>query len=70
MSHSIINHYANTRPAGTGFLSSLVNALRDYGEAKSRRDQIEALDRLSDLELAKRGLTREGIARHVFRDLI
>ena len=39
-----------------------------YAEAQSRRDQIAALNALSDEELAQRGLTRDGIVRHVFAD--
>ena len=40
----------------------------DYVEARSRHDEFEALEALSDAELATRGLTRDGIARHVFAD--
>lgn len=36
--------------------------------AMSRRDQVEALMALSDADLAARGLTRDGIVAHVFRD--
>lgn len=38
------------------------------GEANSRIHRIEALQRLSDAELARRGIRREDILRHVFAD--
>lgn len=40
--------------------------LMAYAEASSRHSEYEALDGLTDAELAKRGLTRDQIARHVF----
>lgn len=40
----------------------------DYAEVRSRHGTIEALMQLSDDELAERGLTRDGIVRHVFAD--
>ena len=39
-----------------------------HGEKRSRADQIDRLEALSDAELAKRGLTRDQIIPHVFRD--
>ncbi len=39
-----------------------------YAESRSRYDQIEALNELSDEELAERGMTRDTILRHVFAD--
>ena len=38
------------------------------GEANSRFEQVQRLQRMSDEDLAARGLTRDGIVRHVFRD--
>jgi uncharacterized protein YjiS (DUF1127 family) len=40
----------------------------EYAEVRSRQHAIEALNQLSDEELSERGLTREGIVRHVFSD--
>ncbi|MCB1330680.1 MAG: DUF1127 domain-containing protein [Maritimibacter sp.] len=40
----------------------------DYAEAQGRSDRIMKLQALSDEELAARGLTRDGIVRHVFAD--
>ncbi len=39
-----------------------------YVELLSRSDQMAALNARSDAELARMGLRREDIARHVFRD--
>jgi len=39
-----------------------------YARIKSRRDQIETLEALSDDDLARIGLTRDTIVWHVFRD--
>jgi len=39
-----------------------------YAEMRSRHDRIADLLRLSDEELAARGLTREGVVLHVFSD--
>ncbi|GGD24897.1 DUF1127 domain-containing protein [Sinisalibacter lacisalsi] len=38
----------------------------EYAEFRSRRGEIEALQRLSDDQLAARGLTRDDIVPHVF----
>ena len=40
------------------------------GEANGRVHRVEALQRLSDAELARRGIKREDIVRHVFADRI
>lgn len=58
--------------ARSGFsrmLASIGHSLTTYAEARSRRDQIEALMAKTDQELAEMGLKRDGIAMHVFRDL-
>jgi uncharacterized protein YjiS (DUF1127 family) len=39
-----------------------------YAEMRSRREMVEALLRLTDEELAARGLTREDAVAHVFSD--
>ena len=39
------------------------------GEANPRLRRIEALQKLSDAELAERGIRREDIVRHVFHDV-
>ncbi|MGR3364784.1 MAG: hypothetical protein ACU0CY_11450 [Maritimibacter harenae] len=39
-----------------------------YVEARSRQAEIAALEAMTDDQLAERGLTRDGIVRHVFAD--
>ncbi|QFT61753.1 DUF1127 domain-containing protein [Roseivivax sp. THAF30] len=40
------------------------------GENNRRVQQAQALHAMSDEQLAERGLRREDIARHVFRDIM
>jgi uncharacterized protein YjiS (DUF1127 family) len=51
------------------FFANLGQGINAYMHRKSRMDQIEALNALSDAELAKIGITRDDIPRHVFRDM-
>lgn len=46
-----------------------INFLVSISTSSSRARQIEALSRLSDAQLAERGMKREDIVRHVFRDV-
>lgn len=59
--------------ARSGFLSSFVQGVSrgflSIAEANSRAREIDRLQALSDASLAARGLRREDIARHVFRDV-
>lgn len=50
------------------FFSALGTAFVSMGEASSKMRQVNALQALSDEELADRGLKREDIARYVFSD--
>ncbi len=50
-------------------LAAFGRGLNAYMEARSRRDQVEQLNALSDAELARLGITRDGIVRYVFRDV-
>lgn len=45
-----------------------VNWAVNHAEIRARREKIAELDALSDAELARRGLTRDQIVAHVFRD--
>lgn len=49
-------------------LRAFAAMLERLTEARSRRDQIEALSALSDAQLNARGLRRDQIVAHVFRD--
>ncbi|MEL6608638.1 MAG: DUF1127 domain-containing protein [Pseudomonadota bacterium] len=46
------------------------NGLVALGEAGARTEEIKYWQSLSDEQLAERGLTRDQIVRHVFRDRI
>ena len=48
--------------------NSILNFLVSISMAQSRVRQIEFLCALTDQELAQRGLTRQDIVRHVYRD--
>ncbi len=54
---------------GTGLRAWFARAFEAYTRRRSRIDQIEALQSLSDAQLAARGLRRDQIVQHVFRDL-
>ena len=44
------------------------NAVVKLSEASSRAQLVEKLQNMSDAELAERGITRDQIVHHVFRD--
>lgn len=50
------------------FFASLGQGFNAYLEARSRSEEIERLNALSDAQLARMGLTRNEIVYHVFRD--
>ena len=52
------------------FFASIGQGFNAYLEARSRRDQIERLQVMSDAQLAQLGITRDRIVHYVFRDLI
>lgn len=52
------------------FFASVGQGFNAYVEARSRRDQIERLQMMSDAQLAARGISRDGIVQYVFRDRI
>lgn len=56
-----------------GFFSNLIDGLTrgltQVVDANSRVREVERLQALSDETLAQKGLKREDIVRHVFRDL-
>ncbi|WP_292289404.1 DUF1127 domain-containing protein [Marivita sp.] len=57
----------------SGFFSSLINGLTrgftQIAESNWRIREVERLQSMTDEALAARGLKREDIARHVFRDI-
>lgn len=50
------------------FFARLGAGVLRYAERQSRADQIARLEAMSDAELGKLGVTRDGIVHHVFRD--
>lgn len=57
----------------SGFFTSIAQGIGrgfvNLAETNARSRQVERLNALSDEALKKRGLRREDIARHVFRDV-
>ena len=51
-----------------GVVSGVWNFFITIAETNSRVKEVEHLNHLTDAELAKRGIKREDIVRHVFRD--
>ncbi|MBV7408527.1 DUF1127 domain-containing protein [Maritimibacter sp. DP1N21-5] len=60
--------FAASHPIYARVLEALKNFGAAYVEARSRQGEIAALEAMTDEELAERGLTRDGIVRHVFSD--
>jgi hypothetical protein len=53
-----------------GFLAAFARAFALAKNAEARFDEIQALQALSDAELARRGIARDNIVRHVYADLL
>ncbi len=49
--------------------AALSNMFESYAAARMRTAEFEYYNNLSDVELAEKGLRREEIAQHIFRDL-
>ncbi len=72
MAHYSTDHQA-FRPVTNFFsraLAAIGNALVLMSASNQRVRQVEALQALSDEDLARRGLRREDIARYVFNDVL
>ncbi|MGA9411254.1 MAG: DUF1127 domain-containing protein [Roseobacter sp.] len=52
------------------FFSKVGGAMISVAEANQRVRAVERLNEKSDAELAKMGIRREDIVRHVFRDML
>jgi len=59
-----------TAPRGRGLLARIGAIFTEMTLARSRVHEVERLNAKSDEELARMGLKREDIARHVFRDVL
>ena len=67
----ITSQFSFSESARSGFrrvLASIARGMTTYADANSRRKQVEALEALTDADLANLGLTRDKIVQHVFRD--
>lgn len=68
---AVLDHIVPNTP---GFLSRIGNAIiqatMSFAEARSRSAEVEYYQAMSDEELQARGLRRDDIVRHVFRDQI
>lgn len=60
------------RPAGAllAALAGVAKAFAFAGDAQARFDEIVRLQALSDDGLARRGIARDDIVRHVYGDLL
>ncbi len=61
-------HDRTLRARVDAFFATLGQGVNAYLERQSRIEEIERLAALSDAELAARGIARDGIVQHVFRD--
>lgn len=70
MAHTSTHHDAHSSIFGTiqTVFSAIGKAMLMTAQSDSRMRQVEALNALSDAELAERGLRRDEIARYVFND--
>ncbi|WP_146586497.1 DUF1127 domain-containing protein [Puniceibacterium confluentis] len=62
-------HPVRSAEASSGILQGIFSFLVRIAESNGRMKAVERLNAMSDAELAARGLQREDIVRHVFRDM-
>ena len=65
--------FTSTHSTGITFpnpFRAIWNGLIMLAEANPRMKRVQALQRLSDAQLAERGIKREDIVRVVFRDVL
>ncbi len=53
-----------------GFLNGFYSTLVRIAESNTRFAEVEKLQRLTDEELSAKGIRREDIVRHVYRDVL
>lgn len=71
MAHISVNapaHHSILRVLAAPFVA-IGNVLIAIGEANSRSQQVQRLHDMDDAELAARGIKRDEIAHHVFKDI-
>ena len=63
-------HIHSTGNPFSGFFRALFDGVLRYAESNSRLKQVEQLQSLSDEELTAKGIRRDDIVRHVFRNVL
>jgi len=63
-----VDYTANTQASGNGVFAKIVALLEKIANSNGRVRQVEFLNSLTDEQLKARGLTRDQIVHHVFRD--
>jgi hypothetical protein len=66
---SLAHGTSSAQGAWAAFTAWAGRAFEAYVASRSRTDRIQALEALSDAELAARGIRRDQIVQYVFRDL-
>jgi len=64
-----VAHDGGLKAKFKSFGSAVARGYAAYVHSRSRIDQINAMNRKSDEELARLGITRDQIPAYVFRDL-
>lgn len=73
MATQTLSHHGATQTIlaqAATFFSSLARAFALAKNAEARFEEIQTLQALSDAELARRGIARENIVRHVYADML
>ncbi|NIZ13740.1 DUF1127 domain-containing protein [Phaeobacter sp. HF9A] len=68
--HAQTNSTLNPLALIAGFFRAIGNGLVKMAEANDRVKRAQALMALSDAQLAKRGMKREDVVKHVFGDIM
>ncbi|MDO5659219.1 MAG: hypothetical protein Q4G36_12975 [Paracoccus sp. (in: a-proteobacteria)] len=68
MAHITDTGYLAARSDRPGIFARFGRFIMQIAEANSRIHQVQALEAMSDAELAARGITRDRIVQYVFRD--
>ena len=69
MTATDIHSIPQERSERNGIFARILDTLVIIAESNHRVRRVEQLQAMSDEQLAERGLRREDIARHVFRDV-
>ncbi|MFT7593761.1 MAG: hypothetical protein ACI8R4_001077 [Paracoccaceae bacterium] len=73
MAHTATHSDSFTASFGSAIIrgfAKIGTALVSMGESSARLKQVNALNALSDQDLATRGIKRTNIVQHVYRDIL